>query len=94
MGVNDWYDYGLCKDKDTSMFFPETGDNSQAKKAMTLCKSCPVRAECLSHALTNHEGFGVWGGFTVRRRGKLRSIIKKPYTVEDCKEFLDANRTV
>jgi WhiB family redox-sensing transcriptional regulator len=92
--LKDWYQHGLCKDKETALFYPETGDNTLAKKAMTLCKACPVRAECLSYALSNNESFGVWGGFTVRRRGRLRRVIGKPYSVESCRKYLNANSSV
>jgi hypothetical protein len=30
-------------------------------EAAILCKSCPIKAQCLTAALARHEDFGVWG---------------------------------
>ncbi len=40
--------------------------------AKRLCLSCPVRAQCATHALTVGEEYGVWGGFTEAERARLR----------------------
>lgn len=82
----NWFKHGNCFGKETSMFFPETGDNQTARRAVKLCSSCVVKAECLSYALNNNEKFGVWGGFTTRKRKKLRRIVSIPCTAEDCKK--------
>ena len=60
--------------------------SNKAKRAVQLCASCVVKAECLAYALNNNEKFGVWGGFTVRRRRKLRRVVSIPCTAEDCKK--------
>src|SRR5205807_3175113 len=36
-----------------------------------ICRSCPVRYECLADALDNRIEFGVWGGMTERERRAL-----------------------
>lgn len=92
--MEDWFSKGNCNGKDTSMFFPDTGDTTTAKKAMTLCKSCPVRAECLAYAINNNEIFGVWGGFTVRRRRKVRKSLSIPCQPEDCRKFISKNESL
>ena len=41
---------------------------SQAElAAIAVCRTCPVREECLDYALEHHE-LGVWGGTTERER--------------------------
>jgi WhiB family redox-sensing transcriptional regulator len=50
-------------------FFPGRNENSDAKE---VCARCPVRVECLEHALTAREQFGIWGGLGERSRRKLR----------------------
>ena len=39
--------------------------------AKALCARCPVVAECLDHALTVREPFGVWGGLNQTEREHL-----------------------
>ncbi|WP_307795375.1 WhiB family transcriptional regulator [Actinacidiphila acididurans] len=44
---------------------------SEAQYAKTFCDACPVRATCLSHALTHREDYGVWGGLEKNKRAGL-----------------------
>jgi WhiB family redox-sensing transcriptional regulator len=37
-----------------------------------VCESCPVRAECLDHAVSAGERYGVWGGLTSDERSTWR----------------------
>ena len=36
-------------------------------RAQVLCRSCPIRRECLADALRRGEPWGVWGGRIVLR---------------------------
>ena len=36
-----------------------------------LCNKCPVKEECLQHAL-HHEKYGYWGGKSEKQRRKIR----------------------
>jgi len=36
-----------------------------------VCTGCPVRAQCLEHALAHDERYGVWGGTSERERRRL-----------------------
>ena len=38
-----------------------------------MCAGCPVRAQCLEHALAHDERFGVWGGTSERERRRLKA---------------------
>jgi|ERR1035437_4840750 hypothetical protein len=51
-------------------FYPPNGESP--KEALTICRGCEVRVECLQHALDNNERDGVWGGITESRRRKSR----------------------
>lgn len=53
-------------------FFPRSGESGNEAKA--ICAECPVRKECLEHALTNHVS-GIWGGMTARERDRLRRVL-------------------
>lgn len=47
---------------------------ARQRQSRTFCRACPVRTECLAHALDHRIEFGVWGGMTEReRRALLRS---------------------
>ena len=57
--------------------------------AKSICAECPVRSECLEHALYSEDGnHGVWGGTTprerkvMRRRRKLGDIINIDITYQ------------
>ncbi|MFE3578760.1 WhiB family transcriptional regulator [Streptomyces vinaceus] len=65
----DWQSDGLCAQTDPVLFFPDPG--SQARPAKQICHGCPVRPECLHHALTNGERYGVWGVTSERERRRL-----------------------
>lgn len=44
---------------------------AEQRRVRDFCKACPVRTECLSHALDQRIEFGVWGGMTERERRAL-----------------------
>jgi WhiB family redox-sensing transcriptional regulator len=67
-----WQDEALCAEIDPEIFFPEKGGSSwQAKR---VCRSCPVRAECLDYALTHEDAgrYGIWGGYSEHERRRLK----------------------
>ena len=64
-----WQEQAVCAQSDPEIFFPEKGGATAGAKA--LCKSCPVKADCLAYALKHDERFGVWGGLSERERRKL-----------------------
>jgi WhiB family redox-sensing transcriptional regulator len=69
-GERSWQDYGNCLGVDPDLFFPERG--ASTKEAKAVCRGCVVREDCLEHALTNSEKFGIWGGMSARERRRIR----------------------
>jgi hypothetical protein len=65
-----WQEAALCAQADPEAWFPEKGQPTLPAK--TVCRSCPVTAECLEYALANDERFGVWGGLSERERRRLK----------------------
>jgi WhiB family redox-sensing transcriptional regulator len=59
------------------------------RKAVAICRDCPVIAECLADALDNQVEFGVWGGMTERER---RALLKEHPEVVSWSEFFAARR--
>ena len=53
-------------------FFPSDGVG--VDKARKICVGCPVKDECLEHALEHRIEHGVWGGCSERER---RRILKR-----------------
>ena len=57
-----------CRANDAELWFAESPADVELAKA--LCRSCPVRAECLSGAIDRREPWGVWGG-EIFERGEI-----------------------
>lgn len=66
--VEEWPSQGACRGEDPDALFVQGAAQQQAKQ---VCLSCPVRSECLAHALDTRTEFGVWGGLTERERRQL-----------------------
>ncbi|GAA1031610.1 MULTISPECIES: WhiB family transcriptional regulator [Amycolatopsis] len=72
--ATSWLARAACQDEDPELFFPisDMGPGAQqVAKAKAVCARCPVRAECLSYALDNGLGNGIFGGTTELERRKL-----------------------
>ncbi len=67
-----WMLDAKCLDADPEAFFPEKGGST--REAKRICAACPVRDECLEHALSNEERFGIWGGYSERERRRMRRM--------------------
>lgn len=71
---SSWMVNALCKGRDTNDFYIEMtvkGAAEQLRKIKSVCRMCPVIAECLSYAIETNEQFGVWGGFSTKERNKI-----------------------
>src|SRR2546423_13404277 len=66
--VADWPSLAACRNGDPDALFVQGAEQNVAKR---ICRSCPVRYECLADALDNRIEFGVWGGMTERERRAL-----------------------
>jgi WhiB family redox-sensing transcriptional regulator len=65
-----WQRDALCAEHPEANFFPESGQTTEAAKA--LCARCLVREECLAYALANDIAHGVWGGTSPKERVVIR----------------------
>ena len=70
-----WQARAACFGADPTIFFPERGEPTTLAKEM--CRSCPVRDECLAHAMAHNEKFGIWGGTSERERRRMRARAAK-----------------
>lgn len=74
--VWDWQRLGLCRGRDSAQFFHPDGERGASRSrreaaAKSVCRACPVRAECAAQSLATREPYGVWGGFTEAERLRL-----------------------
>jgi WhiB family redox-sensing transcriptional regulator len=68
----EWMARGNCAHESPSTFFPSDGVGVEI--ARRICATCPVKVQCLEHALINRIDHGVWGGCSERER---RRILKR-----------------
>jgi WhiB family redox-sensing transcriptional regulator len=79
-----WQRHAKCLGYDPDFFYPSEGGAGGVTAAKRVCKGedgapvCPVKKECLAHALNHDERFGVWGGTSERERRRLRKTWVKP----------------
>lgn len=72
----DWQLQACCRGFSLNMFYPNPALRSHQvrrleRAAKSICAGCPVRSDCLEHALAGQEKFGVWGGMTAADRATL-----------------------
>lgn len=77
----EWQYSGACRAVDPETFFSpdaERGPRRRSREAAAkaLCAVCPVVRECLEHALTVREPYGVWGGLNINERENLLQAKK------------------
>jgi len=83
----NWRTAARCRTTDADALFVR-GRHQRA--ARTFCRSCPVRTECLAHALDHRVERGVWGGMTERER---RAVLKERPWVQSWARLLGSART-
>lgn len=78
-----WQDQAACAEIGTALFLPDddSGDDRWNSSTYTagkrVCAGCPVRADCLEHAMAMEGGSahqyrsGLWGGLTPNQRAQL-----------------------
>jgi hypothetical protein len=64
-----WFDLASCKGKTELMFPKQHKDITYIAQARAICKTCPVKKECLEYALEfpPADMLGVWAGLTSRQ---------------------------
>jgi len=65
-----WMARAACRGEPIGTFFLRPGGTTE--RAQELCARCPVRAECLAHAMADSELEGVWAGTVAKGRARMR----------------------
>ncbi|MGI5155779.1 WhiB family transcriptional regulator [Microbispora sp. CA-102843] len=60
-----------CRDVDPELFFPEQ-IGPVNRMARTVCRLCPIQAECVEYALA-YDLHGIWGGTSRQERAAMRN---------------------
>lgn len=71
--MNSWHDTAACLHHPLDLFFP-TGNKPDYTAAKAICRTCPVREDCLNEALARRSTVGVFGGLTPGERQQLRGV--------------------
>jgi WhiB family redox-sensing transcriptional regulator len=82
----NWRIAARCRTADAEELFVR---GAEQRRARQFCATCPVRMECLAHALDERVEFGVWGGTTERER---RALLRARPGVRSWAELLRAAR--
>ena len=92
-----WQDGAACKGADPNVFYPDEmpgpGRHPDWTSARAICNRCPVREECLAHAIESGEEWGFWGGKTAAEREAIRTgrplpVHRPPLTPEQIDKAL------
>lgn len=74
--LDNWRTHAACRGPETALFFPPATTerredrDARERRAKAICRQCPVRSQCLDHALRVGEMHGIWGGLNeAERRG-------------------------
>ena len=84
---DDWPARASCRGTNPDALFVQGAAQNRAKM---VCRTCPVRTECLAEALDNGLEFGVWGGMTERER---RALLRRRPNVTSWRRLLEAARS-
>jgi WhiB family redox-sensing transcriptional regulator len=75
-----WQQTGACREGDAGVdFYPPMHTErkherlARERRAKSVCATCPVRTECLEHAVQVDERYGIWGGLNQDERRLLRA---------------------
>lgn len=73
----NWQRRAACRGKDLRLFFTSRAESPAVrdaldKEAKAICAGCPVRRQCLDHALYSPERYGTWGGLDEDERASFR----------------------
>lgn len=77
----EWIMQADCRDIDPDELFVK---GAAQRKAVDICRHCPVVLQCRADALDNNVEFGVWGGMTERQR---RALVREHPEVDKWADY-------
>ena len=79
-----WLDEAACRDltiDDIQLFFVDAG-KGLAGAAAEMCRTCPVKLDCLRHAYERNITGGFFGGLSPTKRRQLSLSDAEQYVLE------------
>lgn len=78
----DWRESAACDGQAHLFFTPDDGESpvtraARLAAAMTLCGSCPVRADCLSYAVSGGMRCGIFAGVDFGNPGQRQRAARE-----------------
>ena len=73
--TSGWLLEAACRHRPIGWWYPEHNDPFATAVAVSICRRCAVRAECLADALEHDDpvyAAGIRGGLTAAQRAALR----------------------
>lgn len=61
-----------CRGTDPEDWYAAPTDTTTIMFCKRICRRCYIRPDCLTHALTTGEIYGIWGGKTPNERAAIR----------------------
>ena len=80
-----WVMDAPCAQADPEAWFPDVGEFA-SHEVLAICRSCPVRRDCLAAALLHYE-YGIWAGTTAKDRIALHSLLFAGVSASTVVEF-------
>lgn len=74
----EWRDKAKCRGADPELFAPLPSSKDE-RRAKAVCRTCPVRTNCLDEALAEGDETTVRGGYTAAER---RTLMRGRLTIE------------
>lgn len=75
---DDWRESARCQTEPATFYTTSDANDDEppypTEPQRACCNLCPVRTDCLNHALDTHEPAGVWGGMTYYQRTLLLRV--------------------
>lgn len=73
---DQWFGEAACRGRNAELFFHPDRERGPSRahrvaRAKEVCATCPVKQQCLEHALSVPEVYGIWGGMDEHERADL-----------------------
>lgn len=80
----DWQRDAACRGMDSEAFFHPPAERNAARekrieRAKSICRGCPAITDCLDHALSVREPYGIWGGLSEDERAARLGVASLRY---------------